>query len=277
MRKENLSSLRRILKRKRHILKPPIHGGCNMKLYYLTAGVLQFAVHFLLICGVTMLLGRPCAYLRAAVASVAGTFYPILMAVFVPDGQQNWIWYAVSLLFTCMVAFGIHRSGAVGSLVFCLLKIGLEGMGNKDSLLWILLLVLGFSIAVFWRKWHSTYVPVEISYGGRTVKLTALLDSGHNLRDPISGKRVLVVDADVAGILTGLSGQQLKNPIENVEKIVGLRLIPYKTVGSNSGFLLAFSVKNTKIGGRRGSAVVAMAPYVLDEEGKFQALIGGTV
>ena len=77
--------------------------------------------------------------------------------------------------------------------------------------------------------------------------------------------------------LTGLTKQQLRKPVDALGTIPGLRLIPYRTVDQSGRFLLALQLKHTKIGKRTGSALVAFAPEVLDGNGKYQALIGGTV
>ena len=103
------------------------------------------------------------------------------------------------------------------------------------------------------------------------------MDTGHSLRDPVTGSQVLIVGADVAQTLTGLSPQQLADPVRCMGKLPGLRLIPYKTVGKSQGMLLAMQMPNGKIGNRTGNILVAFSPQVLDESGKFQALIGGNV
>ena len=118
------------------------------------------------------------------------------------------------------------------------------------------------------------YVPVELSYGGRTVALTALRDTGNTLRDPISGKQVLVIGADAAQILTGLTTSVLADPVGSLGVLPGLRFIPYQSVG-NTGFLLALTMQNVKIGNKRGDTIVAFSPQVFNH--RYQALTGGNV
>jgi len=116
---------------------------------------------------------------------------------------------------------------------------------------------------------------VELSYGDKRVQLTALRDTGNTLRDPVTGRQVLVVDASTAGKLTGLSVQQLKKPVESVTALPGLRLIPYRAVGQAGGLLLALKIPQAKIGSWQGSALVAFAPEGLGSDGTYQALTGG--
>jgi stage II sporulation protein GA (sporulation sigma-E factor processing peptidase) len=107
--------------------------------------------------------------------------------------------------------------------------------------------------------------------------LTALQDTGNTLRDPITGRQVLVVGADVAQKLTGLTVQQLKKPVENVGLLPGLRLIPYRAVGQEAGLLLALKLPQVKIGTWQGNSLVAFAPEGLSPDGAYQALTGGVL
>ena len=81
-------------------------------------------------------------------------------------------------------------------------------------------------------------------------------------------------DANIADQLTGLSLRQISEPVETMGKVPGMRLIPYRAVGQTGGLMLALPVKRSKIGGRKGSTLVAFAPQILDESGKYQALLG---
>ena len=122
-------------------------------------------------------------------------------------------------------------------------------------------------------------VPVELSYGGRTARITALRDTGNTLLDPLTGRQVLVVGADVAELLMGLTPRELRYPVDTMTKkrIPGLRLIPYHTIDNPGGMLLGLWVEKVKIGKQKGGALVALAPEKLCEDGRFQALTGGSV
>ena len=101
---------------------------------------------------------------------------------------------------------------------------------------------------------------------------TALLDTGNELRDPVTGEGILVVSQSIARQLTGIPPAALTNPVESITMLPGLRLIPYKTVG-NSGFLLAMRIADARIGSREGSVVVAFSPQNLGRN--YQGLTGG--
>ena len=195
----------------------------------------------------------------------------------------NWLWRLVSLALMSVTAFGIHKSVLRRGIVFVLLTMALGGVvtvlgsGGFWGLIaaagcLCLLCVLGFR----GRIGGDTYVPVELSYGGRKLQLTALRDTGNTLRDPVTGRPVLVVNSEAAQVLTGLSQQQLRSPVESIGAIPGLRLIPYRAVGCESGMLLALKIPQVKIGSWKGSGLVAFAPEGLSSDGEYQALTGGT-
>ena len=123
------------------------------------------------------------------------------------------------------------------------------------------------------------YVPVELTYGVKTVSIIALRDSGNTLRDPISGEQVLVVSGEVAEKLTGLTQEQLSAPLKTLmcRPVPGLRLIPYRAVGQAGDMLLAMRFDGVKIGHRTQSAVVAFAAEGLGRGDVYQALTGGVI
>ena len=150
-----------------------------------------------------------------------------------------------------------------------------NGKNGAYYLIYILTASTALLLILWTRSEKSLLIPIELHYCHKAVKLMALKDTGNMLHDPISGKPVLIVGADVAAELTGLTEKQLNTPVDTVGTIPGLRLIPYKTIGEQGKMLLAISVQNAIIDGRSENSVVAFAPMLLDEKGKYQALIGG--
>jgi len=190
------------------------------------------------------------------------------------------LWYVVYLIVVCLCSFGLQRQTWRGAGLYCVLKMTVDGLTKADTqmqtLLWATALCGLFLISIY-RNRPKQFLPVELCCGEKKARLQGLVDTGHSLRDPVSGLQVLIVGADVAQVLTGLSPQQLADPVKSIGKLPGLRLIPYKTVGKPQGMLLAMQLKNGRIGNQKGSVLVAFAPQVLDEAGKFQALIGGNI
>lgn len=255
-----------------------------MQVYLDVVILLNFLVDLLLLLGTNRLCGYPGRPGRAVLSAALGGIYGgiCLLPGFAFLG--NTLWRTVSLGLMACIAFGINKSALRRGLVFALLSMALGGiaMGLNDRGIGALILSAAgvcFLCAVGFRGklGAQSFVPVELCYGGKRLRLTALQDTGNTLRDPVTGRQVLVVGADVAEKLTGLTVQQLKTPVEAMGTIPGLRLIPYRTVGQGSGLLLALKLQQVRIGKWQGSTLVAFAPEGLSPEGAYQALTGGVI
>ena len=178
-----------------------------------------------------------------------------------------------------LTAFGWGKQELGRCGIFMILSLALSGLTQPNAALQPLNLLVSSGLLLVFSllNLHTgspMLIPVELTYGTNSIKLMALRDTGNGLSDPVTGKPVLVLGADAAQQLTGLTPMQLRSPVENVGALPGLRLIPYRAI-CGSGLLLAVRVQNLKMGDSRGSCVVALAPEVLSLEGKFQALAGG--
>ena len=255
-----------------------------MPVYIDVVMFLNFLVDFFLLLGTNRLCGHPPALWRAIFAAGLGGIYggACLLPGFAFLG--NFLWRVISLVCVSMIAFGCTLHAPRRGLVFAFLCLALgglaAGMGNMDF--WKL---LGAAMGVFLlcrfgfggRIGGKELIPVEVFCNEKHMRLTALRDTGNTLRDPVTGAPVLVVGAEVASELTGLTLQQLKSPVESIDALPGLRLIPYRAVGNAGGMLLALRFPKVKIGNWQGSSLVAFAPEGLRSDGEYQALTGGSV
>lgn len=255
-----------------------------MEIYLDLVVLLNFLVDFLLLLGTNRLSGFPSGKLRCALAAVLGGVYAGVCLLPGFRFLGNLLWRVVCLCLMGVIAFGWERSAVKRSGVFLILSMAMGGLavsiGRGDfgvlllaaSATWLLCRV-AFGENVGGRE----YMPITLTYGGNTVSLTALRDSGNTLRDPITGEQVLVISGEVAQRLTGISVDAMRKPLETLAKrpVPGLRLIPYRAVGQGSGMLLALRFENVKIGTRRQSAIVAFAPEGLGKNSMYQALAGG--
>lgn len=123
----------------------------------------------------------------------------------------------------------------------------------------------------------SEIIDVEIVHNEKKVQLKALKDTGNLLIDPLTGKSVLLIGADITKDLIGLNKQQISDPVSTISEntLPGLRLLPFTTVGKSNGMLLAYKFKHVKIGGKQGSRLVAFSPDGLTGEFGYDALAGG--
>lgn len=257
-----------------------------MKVYLDLAVLLNFLVDFLLLMGANRLCGYPMTPGRAAAAAALGGIYAGICLLPSFRFLGNWFWRLVSLAGMAAVAFGWSRSALRRGVLFVLLSMALGGIalglgtGGFASLAAAaggvcLLCVIGFR----GKAGGRAYVTVKITAGGNTRILTALLDTGNTLRDPMTGQAVLVAGADVARELFGITREELAAPVDTAAaaKIPGLRLLPYRAVGQPGGMLLAVRADHVTIDGQKAGNLVAFAPQILDGGKSYQALAGGVL
>ncbi len=255
-----------------------------MKVYLDVVILLNFLVDLLLLLGAGRLGGLRTGLGRVVLAAVLGALYA--GACLLPSFRflGSTLWRTVMLAAMGMLAFGIRAAALRCTVLFVLLSMAMGGIalglgrGSFGSLTLAAAGVLVLCIVGFQGKAGQSFLPIELTRNGHTARLTALVDTGNTLTDPVTGESVLVIGAQAAERLTGLTAEQLAQPVQTMASGVmpGLRLIPYRAVGQSCGMLLAMRFENVKLGRRRADALVAFAPEGL-EAGEHQALIGGTL
>ncbi|MGI6013601.1 MAG: sigma-E processing peptidase SpoIIGA [Oscillospiraceae bacterium] len=133
------------------------------------------------------------------------------------------------------------------------------------------------------RKADRTLFSITLTHNGKTVQFSALQDTGNELRDPLSGYRVMVVDAP---ILASLFPSELQtqfrtaSPMELVELLSccggcnTVRLIPYSAVGISQNLLAAFRPDTLLVNGTVDRTVlVAISPSRLCADEEFSAVL----
>lgn len=132
---------------------------------------------------------------------------------------------------------------------------------------------------------HVYQIPIQITVNDQSITITALVDTGNKLRDPLTHNPVIIVeqqvitnlfDSDTANLFNqaNLENFNLINP----ELAVRLRVIPFNTIGKENGMLIGFrpdsvSIKNNNTIYSVRNVIVAVHQQRLDPEGNYQALI----
>lgn len=246
---------------------------------------LNFLVDGLLLVGANRLTGHPPGWRRCALSAALGGVYA---GVCMLPGWRflgDILWRIVSLAAMAVIAYGWNMGALRRGTIFVLLSMALGGMaiglGKSDlpSLILsaagiMLLCMLGIRSPLGIDK----YQKVQLQWRGQKISMTALVDTGNTLRDPITGEGVLVVGMDV-GTQLGISREMICDPITAMaqESIPGARLIPYRAVGKPGGMLLMIRMEEVRLGGRGISPMVAFAPEEIGRNEGYQALAGGTV
>lgn len=255
-----------------------------MVIYLDLVMLLNFLVDFFLLLGTNRLSGFPSQPWKCTGAALLGALYSGACLLPGMGFLGNILWRSICLGLMGTVAFGWNPAALKRTGIFLLLTMAMGGvslrLGRGDFLsvvlcagICLLLSAVSFGGKIGGRE----YVPLEISLEDKTANLIALKDTGNTLRDPVTGEPVLVIGKDIASRLTGLTEEQLRNPMETLaaRPLSGLRLIPYHSIGNGGSFLLAKRFSEVTIGGVRKSALVAFASEGLGNGEFYQALTGG--
>jgi len=198
--------------------------------------LINFSMDFLCFYITAKLLHRRLPKIRALLASVLGGVYAvaILFAGFLPPLEL--VLDILAGLIMCALVFASKKTSfpklLLSSLSYVGVSVALGGIMTaafnmvnllgfsfdalKDSgdgmPVWLFAVLAALSGAAtlaggrfFRQKQSERSADIEITYGGKTVRLTALSDSGNLVRDPISGKSVIV--ADVAALSSALPSE----------------------------------------------------------------------
>lgn len=201
------------------------------------------------------------------------------------------------LLRVCLMFFAV--SAAFGGGIFALELLGGRGLTLKNGIFYsamdlrlILLSAAGCYVLLTLLFQRSArhgcreLVPAELTLAGRRVTLTALVDTGNTLTDPLTGRPVMVVEgASLAPLFP--PGQApdsaiLRDPVGAIEHYSAQpgwrgrwRLLPYQAVGVECGMLLALQVDRAVIDAEdHGALLVALSPTGVSDGGGYSALIG---
>lgn len=200
--------------------------------------------------------------------------------------RQTVIFFALA----CAFAGGVLATGLFGGTGMSL-RGGMiySGMDIKIVLLSAAGCYVIFTLALSRLGRHTAaageLVHADLKLLDREISITALVDTGNTLSDPVSGRPVMVADSDAVASLFSKGEapgrEELNAPDQALERLnVGrwrgrLRLIPYRAVGVECGLLLAVRLDNVRLNGQdRGPMLVALSPTPVSDGGGYRALVG---
>lgn len=261
-------------------------GGVALVVYFELVVLLNFAVDFLLLLSANRLTGHRARAKRCILGAAIGGLYGGMCLCPGLSFLKNWYWCIIALLAITIVSFGWKPSAVRRGALFVLLAMTLGGVASGlDNVNIIALVLAGMAILLlctvgFAEPFRSTkYVNVELVWKGKRYPLTALVDTGNTLKDPITGSQVMVVNPQIAQKLFQLTPNQLYDPIETMQNtnIPGLRLIPYRAIGCPNGMLLGVNMDSVMINGCAAGRLIAFSPEDFGSDCCYQALAGGAV
>lgn len=281
-------------------------------IYVDTLFLLNALVDYLLLLAAARLAGEPLRRLRFALGAAVGGLYAV--AIFLPGFGflAGPLWRAVSALAMLWAAYGgsrrLLRQGILFVALTCafgggVVAIGLMGgqglsLGNGVfySALDLKVVLLSAAVCygvltlVFRRMGRHTaaageLVSARLTLAGRAVDLTALVDTGNTLTDPVSGRPVMVAEGE--GLAPLFPREHRPGPGDLADPAGGMarlgtgdwrgrfRLLPFRSVGVERGLLLAVRTDGLEVDGRgQGPVLVALSPTPVSDGGGYRALIG---
>lgn len=244
---------------------------------------LNFLIDWLLLLGVNRLAGYPPGVGRAAAAAAVGGGYAGLCLIPGFSFLASGLCRLLCLGIISLAAFGICRSAVSRGMMFMLLSMALGGLllcTNAGTFWELLMGACGVALLCGLSFGHGTpgrkLISVKLEHQGVNTAFYALHDTGNTLKDPLTGEPVLVAGPEIASRLLGLKREELQDPVLTLSSkpLKGLRLIPFRTVGVENGFLLGVRCDRVEMQGMRGRKLVAFSPEGFSGDG-YDGLIGG--
>lgn len=267
-------------------------------LYIDVVFLVNFVMDYLLLVILRKILKLPGKSLRLIISSGLGALWACLTIVFpvLPLWLEGLITYFGVSSLMVIIAFKMREVRQIGKAVagLYLTTVMVSGLGyflyehtktGYNSVLYFygvqgkkmpvfifLLLIAGsyFGIRFVWniilgeRRQNENLYSVILHYRGRTQSLTALLDTGNRLREPVSQRPVNVVTYQACR--------------EICERVSNLLFIPYQAVGTKQGMLPAVKFDEMEILDGEHKVIIkepliAIAAEPLSADGRYQMLL----
>lgn len=184
----------------------------------------------------------------------------LLVITFLMSGIMNYIYYSTNL--------GVYiRTIVVGST-----NQGLQLRKFIFATVSAYILLNVIKRFLFSLKKDHIYCDVHLSYAGKEIQAKALIDTGNDLKEPISGSDVQIAEYKVLKPL--LEGDELAK-----EKLC---VIPYHSIGKNEGILYGIRMDNLRIINEKqektiSKPIVAIYKGTLSQNNKYSIILNKNI
>lgn len=259
---------------------------------------INFVMDYLLLCILRIILKEKTTWLRMAAGSGAGALWACVVTVWpvLPRALEGLVTYTVISILMIKLSFqikgarevikavlGLYLSAVtLGGGIYALYQHTRAGYyveqlirgGGMDSASAAILLLCAAGVYTglsgIWlvisevRQRQSHIYSVTLSYQGRTETVSALLDTGNHLYEPVTHKPVHIVTAEVL--------EQL------CEQVTAIIYIPYHAIGTEEGMLPGVFLDSMMVGqGEKKITItkplVAISKQPLSPGGEYQMLL----
>lgn len=269
--------------------------------------LINLAVNYVILLATGKLCGASLKRLRLGLGAAVGGVYAVLTVVPQTAFLAGPVMKVASAVLMLLIAYGGEKRLLRTSVVFfavsaafagAVYAVSLMGGGTGSGTPYVpvsaRVLLLSFAVSyllitvVFRRialKNTRELLDVELSLSGRKAAFRALRDTGNTLHDPVSGASVMVADPEaLLPALPENAADELMHASDPIELMVALgrleekpgrfRLVPYSSVGVDSGMLVCFRPDELKINGaQERDLLVAISRTRLCADGEYSAVI----
>lgn len=147
--------------------------------------------------------------------------------------------------------------------------------------------IIGLIFKSYGKRAERCIKHITVSLRQKTVELDILIDTGCELRDPISGRAVIVCEKQAVSALVGdsickeLEGFSENSAVDIMQKIINFdggerfRIVPFKTVGNVRKMMLSFRPDEiTAENGKKLDALIGISDVNFSSGCGYSALMG---
>ncbi|MCL2753126.1 MAG: sigma-E processing peptidase SpoIIGA [Defluviitaleaceae bacterium] len=224
--------------------------------------------------------------------NVFTSFVVLSPAVVIAHGVKGWRRFGVDLAVAYVCAF------ALGGLALVVMNIFTNPMSTAVTFATPINLIISILLAFGGIKFVRHYMAkkamskqhfcnITIHLNDKKTTLTALMDTGMTLIEPIGQNPVIIAEIDALHEVLPLEIIRLyenkqQDDLEAVAaafEFAGLhtkmRIIPFKSIGKQSGLIAGFKANVVQVEEKlHTNIVIGICDFKLDEQGEYSALMG---
>lgn len=263
-----------------------------MTVYIDSLFLLDLVVDYLLLLLTGKVTGSPLVRWRLALAAALGGGYSVLCVVARLPVLAHPVFKLAAAVLLVLLAYGHCRHLPRCVVLFLALSAAFGGGLYALELMWghpltlsvpAVLLFSGAAYALLSlagrklaRHGPAQLRTVTVSLNGRRATLTALVDTGNTLTDPMTGQGVPVAEGDALAELLPPQAD-CRCPAQCFPSLpdpAKFRLLPYRSVGVDGGLLLAVRADALEVDGKPiPNRLIALSPTPVSDTGAYQALL----
>ena len=138
-------------------------------------------------------------------------------------------------------------------------------------------IIISLSVWIIKRRKYVKCRRLAITLNDKTARVTALVDSGNVLKEPVTGKDVIIVEWEKIRLLfDGIEYAQFKRETDKYK----LWLVPYHSLGNTGGLIYAFLADDISVTDEKrrvGKQFIGITNEKLSSKNEYNAIMGASL